>query len=540
VPGTGDVTLDANTAAAEAVKDLKTAAADTAKDTPREAPQATASHAMAPDAVTAERPTAGIAATPGSVTATSIKAPTISPIERIGTTTVAPTAGAQATDATAAQLNTAAQNEIRQRQMGLLGSLEGTVAGTAGPSLAEIQGRKAAEDAASQQLGLVAMNHGRGVGGALRTASGNIAKIQSDAAANAAMLRAKEKTDAQGQLLSALEGTRGQDIGIAGKEADLSQAVNLQNAAQHTNVAISNADREQARAMKDADLEAAAKAGNAAAQNELNRRQAELNLTADTTNSEQKLKADQGNQDTATKVNISNAGNETTTSIAGASEANKVNLANAENDLRVSLANADNDTKTALANAGFTLQGRQIDDERNVAAVKAYLEAQQQYITSADQTAKNKLARDQLDEAIKAGDREMVMRIIGSILSAGAVVGAAASDRRMKKDIVDLYSDDRGKTGKKPLIDHYDGPDEVGAMLDAIKPVKFKYKDPKAEGAAPGERYGVIAQDLEKTPMGKSIVVDMPDGHKGIDTAQAVGVLLAAMARMRQQGKRAT
>jgi hypothetical protein len=76
-------------------------------------------------------------------------------------------------------------------------------------------------------------------------------------------------------------------------------------------------------------------------------------------------------------------------------------------------------------------------------------------------------------------------------------------------------------------------------MLDALKPVKFKYKDPKAEGAAPGQRYGVIAQDLEKTPMGKSIVVTMPDGHKGIDTGQAVGVLLAAMARMKQTGKRA-
>jgi hypothetical protein len=48
-------------------------------------------------------------------------------------------------------------------------------------------------------------------------------------------------------------------------------------------------------------------------------------------------------------------------------------------------------------------------------------------------------------------------------------------------------------------------------------------------GKTPGEHIGVIAQQIEKAPGGKSMIVETPEG-KGIDLASAVGTLLAAAA----------
>lgn len=73
------------------------------------------------------------------------------------------------------------------------------------------------------------------------------------------------------------------------------------------------------------------------------------------------------------------------------------------------------------------------------------------------------------------------------------------------------------------------------AMMNALHPYAYNYKP----GAVPGEdpsktNYGVMAQDLEKTPMGKSLVEDTPGG-KMIDVPKATGALLAANADLQQQ-----
>lgn len=170
------------------------------------------------------------------------------------------------------------------------------------------------------------------------------------------------------------------------------------------------------------------------------------------------------------------------------------------------------------------------------------LDAQEATLKSDQQRIANQLAREQYEDAVKRGDKEFMLKIIGSLLSAGGAIAAAAlSDRRAKRDIRPLYSDERGKSSKEKLLAHYEGGggggDEVADLLDKIHPYAFKYKDPKAEGAAEGQRYGVMAQDLEKSPMGKSIVIEV-GGHKAIDTGQAVGAILAAMASMNQRLKK--
>lgn len=70
-----------------------------------------------------------------------------------------------------------------------------------------------------------------------------------------------------------------------------------------------------------------------------------------------------------------------------------------------------------------------------------------------------------------------------------------------------LFSDKKQKEDVKAAPD-------VMAILAKLDPVRFKYKPEAEEGS--GEHVGVMAQDIEKTPM-KENVVDTPEG-KMVDT----------------------
>lgn len=92
------------------------------------------------------------------------------------------------------------------------------------------------------------------------------------------------------------------------------------------------------------------------------------------------------------------------------------------------------------------------------------------------------------------------------------------------------FSDEKGKK------DIHKG-DKVAAFLDAIDPVTFKYKESDGTmGRTPGTHIGVIAQQVEKAPGGKSMVIETPEG-KAIDLASAVGTLLAAAAESHDRVK---
>jgi hypothetical protein len=108
--------------------------------------------------------------------------------------------------------------------------------------------------------------------------------------------------------------------------------------------------------------------------------------------------------------------------------------------------------------------------------------------------------------------------LIGGLVQGGATLGAAAvtkSDERAKKEI-------------KPAAK------EVNSFLKALNAREYEYKDASAPGAAPGKRYGIMAQDLEKSKMGKSLVKDTAHG-KMIDTVQGFGAVLAAQAELNKR-----
>lgn len=74
-------------------------------------------------------------------------------------------------------------------------------------------------------------------------------------------------------------------------------------------------------------------------------------------------------------------------------------------------------------------------------------------------------------------------------------------------------------------------------MLDRLNPYSYNYK-PGTPGEDPSRlRYGVMAQDLQKSPMGASMVEETPGG-KMVDARKAAGVNLAALADLHQRVKR--
>ena len=72
-------------------------------------------------------------------------------------------------------------------------------------------------------------------------------------------------------------------------------------------------------------------------------------------------------------------------------------------------------------------------------------------------------------------------------------------------------------------------------MFSTVEPYAYTYKDP-ADGV--GQRYGVMAQDLEKDPVGQTMVADAPDGKKYIDMKSGMSAMLAAQADMHDRLRR--
>ena len=92
-----------------------------------------------------------------------------------------------------------------------------------------------------------------------------------------------------------------------------------------------------------------------------------------------------------------------------------------------------------------------------------------------------------------------------------------------------IFSDERLKTGIG------NGAGEIRSALDNLSPKSFEYKN-GANGE--GERLGIMAQDLEKSKYGKSIVQKDSDGMRMVDGGGGLNMALAAIADLHQRMKK--
>jgi hypothetical protein len=161
------------------------------------------------------------------------------------------------------------------------------------------------------------------------------------------------------------------------------------------------------------------------------------------------------------------------------------------------LAYEDAKMRAWAAENGYELQQQQISDQKDAATLAA--------VSSMGAAA------------IKGGGDDG-----GGGGGGGDGGGATRSDIRSKTNIVKTDAPAvefaRGTSSKRPFAFTPQQPDT--AALDAVAAAPgygYQYTDPSAPGAAPGDHYGPMAQDLASTPAGASVVKKMPDGKLGID-----------------------
>lgn len=118
------------------------------------------------------------------------------------------------------QLNKGQSNQTRAGQMDLAGALTQQANGQ-GPSLAQGQLRQATDRNIAQALALGASQRGMGAAGGLRAIADQRAQIGQQAASDSSQLALNEQMQARNQLGQVLTGARGQDIAVAGQDAQL-------------------------------------------------------------------------------------------------------------------------------------------------------------------------------------------------------------------------------------------------------------------------------------------------------------------------------
>lgn len=202
---------------------------------------------------------------------------------------------------------------------------------------------------------------------------------------------------------------------------------------------------------------------------------------------------------------------------AKAKAIDQINQFNAANKQNVLNTNVDRRNAAQVANLGE----RQRISDTNINATNENKRRNADLIQQrfANQITKASGATGQLKNMADASARQQDKeeKFTGDVLGKMGQYGAA------------LLSDEEEKTDIQPAgVDI----DEFMASLD---PKKFRYKDPSKDGADEGEQVGVMAQDLEKTPVGRTMVKNTKDGKK-IDPLRAISVMLAALAELSQDG----
>lgn len=124
------------------------------------------------------------------------------------------------------------------------------------------------------------------------------------------------------------------------------------------------------------------------------------------------------------------------------------------------------------------------------------------------------MANQQADTAQRGQNLGMISGL------GGAALGASSK------------SDENAKENIEPAKD---SANEIETFMNAIKEYNYNYKS-KKDGT--GDKTGVMAQDLEKTKVGKTMVDQDASGQKVVDTNKAIGAILAGMADLNKKIKK--
>lgn len=199
--------------------------------------------------------------------------------------------------------------------------------------------------------------------------------------------------------------------------------------------------------------------------------------------------------------------------IALADQATKV----AEQNLRAYLGGRELDQAERDSLRRLATAVSQIDMERYKTDV-GYRESVNNNLTAMYQSDNAlKAAREQIAAGENLSDDEFFMGILG--MGAGLASSLVTSDRRQK------HSFRAAKTS------------ELKEYLTAAPGSHYRYRNPKAPGQREGDNFGPMAQDLAKTKIGRTVVVEKADGLY-VDSARLALADHAALTHLAQRVER--
>jgi hypothetical protein len=172
------------------------------------------------------------------------------------------------------QLDRSEDRQARQGQQSLVGDLQEAAAGR-GPSLAGMQLREAQDRNSKQAMSMAASMRGGNAALAQRNATNAVSQGNQQAARDSAQMKVQEQLAARQQLQGTLDNMRGQDIGVAGNQAQLNMGANQFNSSQTFDRNRSQFDAQNQIALS-----------NTGARNQFQLQQAQLNQEASARNQE--------------------------------------------------------------------------------------------------------------------------------------------------------------------------------------------------------------------------------------------------------------
>jgi hypothetical protein len=385
----------------------------------------------------------------------------------------APTATAKT--GSAAAINMTPQDQFRAGQMQLAGQLQDQSMGL-GPSLAQSQLRQATDRNIQQSMALAASQRGANPTAGLRQAQMMAAGANQQAAAQAADIRMQEQLSARQQLAGVLGQGRGADIGLATDQAGLQQQMSLANQQAQNQMALAN----QQAALQQTSLNDQQARFYNTGLSDMTQRDREAQMAYEQMRVNQQTGMNSINQQayqsaSQARGNMVGGMGQGIAAIAMSDEDEKEEIKPGENKTMEFLNKISKSTEVPKSGSGNPYQGQ--NDTGN---------------------------------AMGKGLGAMLGLGGGEAAAASAApAAAAASDKNAKKDISE-------------------GDDKLKAFIEGLRAHEYKYKDPKN---GPGTYVSPMAQEIEKTELGKHMVIDTPNG-KMVDYARAGGTMLAAAAML--------
>lgn len=336
-----------------------------------------------------------------------------------------------------------------------------------GPSLAQSQLRQGTDRNLAQAMAMAGSGRGNSAL-QMRQLGQQRAMIGQQAGQQAADLRMQEQMAAQQQLAGVLSGGRGQDIGLATDQANLKQQRMLnQGQLQQQAAANNQAAVLQNRGLSDAQVRYLM--GEKLGQDQ---QLAQNRIMGQQLGVQQQTSQNTVNQ--AAYESASKRKGDFTGKVGGAI------AAMSDEKLKTDISSGDEKTESFLSKFGEGLK------------------------------AMNESSKKKDDSSTEKTGGDGIASIIGMMGSSeGGGYMESMSDKENKKGV---------KNGER----------SVQGFLDAINAHSYKYKDAKF---GEGTHVSPMAQELEKTKVGKSAVIDTPEG-KMVDYGKLGGVMLASQAML--------